>query len=854
MSFVWLRVQAALRHRWKALVVLAVVVGIGGGAAITSLAGARRTDTAVPEFVAYSLPDTGGFLFGSVSSPPVTPGIPAGSLALAPAEQRVVHLPQVAAYFRAPYLFLSQSRAGNDPSQMNVLGDADADLLRSVDRPMVVAGRLPRPDRPFEAAINELAASGQHLHVGSTVTLYAYSYAQVTSGSLTESTGTPVRPAGPEFRVRVTAILRFPQNVSAVVPLIDHQGVAYDAQRNLYTTPAFLQRLAEGLGIPVQQVPDSNLVAVRLHHGAADWKAFAAAVPKASGGKVGFAGAGNVNGVNRAAASAQRGIHLDVVALVVFGLLVLLITLLFVGQAIGRQVRNQRSDFAVLRSVGADRRQLVSAEVAVSGVVGVVGAALAVAVAVAASPLMPVGLARQAEIHPGLDADPTFLVPGFFILSALITLSALVPAIRASRGAAPGLEADRAVAPAGWLSGWLHRGLSPVPAIGLRFGLEPRRGLAGTTASGLVSAIVAVVTVGAALTFGASLNGLVAKPQSQGWNWDALVGNPNDQGDHEQATAAQLARDPDVGGYAAFSIIAGANQGNAVIDGQVIQFLMALDSFKGSVHPTLVAGHAPEASGQIVLAGKTLESLHKHLGQTVRVPTPAGVLTLRIVGQMVAPSIGDIFPNGMGEGAWVYGPEVHRVIGTSAPPSSESGLPPTVFDMFLVRYAHGVTPAAGLANLQRQFGHDVLQYVPPADVINLQSVERLPYLLTVLVVVLGVATVGNMLVVSVRRRRRDLAILKTVGFVRRQVAGVVAWQASSIGLVALVVGVPVGIAAGRWAWTTVADGIGTSSAAVVPVLAVALLVPCVLVLANLIAAWPGWSAARVPPVTAMRAE
>jgi ABC-type antimicrobial peptide transport system permease subunit len=122
------------------------------------------------------------------------------------------------------------------------------------------------------------------------------------------------------------------------------------------------------------------------------------------------------------------------------------------------------------------------------------------------------------------------------------------------------------------------------------------------------------------------------------------------------------------------------------------------------------------------------------------------------------------------------------------------------------------------------------------------------------VVVLGVATVGNTLIVSVRRRRRDLAILKTVGFVRRQVAGVVAWQASSIGVVALLVGLPVGIAVGRWAWDAVANGLGSSAPTIVPALALAAVVPCVLVVANLIAAAPGWSAARVPPVTAMRAE
>jgi predicted lysophospholipase L1 biosynthesis ABC-type transport system permease subunit len=854
MSFVWLRVQAALRHRWRALVVLAVVVGIGGGAAITALAGAQRTDTAVPQFVSYSLPDTGGFLFGSVLSPPVTPGIPADSLALAPAEQRVVHLPQVVSYFRAPYLFFAQSPAGNDPSQVNVIGDADSDLYRTVDRPIVVAGRLPRPDQPFEVAVNEFAAQGRHLHVGSTVRLYAFSYPQIAGGQLTESTGTPVRPAGPSYKVHVTAIVRFPQDVNAALPLIDRQGVAYESQRNLYTTPAFLQRLAQGLGVPVQQVPDINLLGVRLRHGAADWDAFAKAVPRVSGGKSLFAAAGNVYDINRAAASAQRGIRLDVVALLIFGLLVALITLLFVGQSIGRQVRNQAGDFAVLRSLGADRRQLVSAELAVSGFVGVVGGVLAVAVAIAASPLMPVGLARQAEITPGVNANPVFLVPGFFILAALITLAALVPALRASRRASAGVDA--AVVPRnGARAGWLSRGLSPVPAIGVRFGLEPGRGLAGTTAGGVASAIVAIATVAAALTFGASLNGLLANPRAQGWNWDVLVGNPNDQSEHEQATAKQLARDPDVSGYAAIALIAGANQGTATIDGHLVPFAIALDPLKGSVHPTLVAGHPPRAANEIVLASKTLQDLHRRLGQSVQIPTPTGVQTLRIVGEMISPSVGDLLTNGMGEGAWISGTAIHRQLGAqTGPQATAQGLPEAVFDLFLVRYAHGVTPAAGLASLQRQFGHDVLMHVPPEDVINLQSVDQLPYLLTALVVVLGVATVGNALVVSVRRRRRDLAILKTVGFVRRQVAGVVAWQASSIGVVALLIGLPVGVAAGRWAWDAVANGLGSSAPTIVPALALVAVVPCVLVVANLIAAAPGWSAARVPPVTAMRAE
>ena len=829
------------------LIALVMVVGIGGGASIAALAGAQRTDTAVARFVAYSQPDDGGFLFGSVGSPPLTPGIPADSLALPGPIQRVVKLPQVAASFRAPYLFVSSERNGR---ALNVIGDADADLYRSVDRPMVLAGRLPDPRRPSEVAVNELAATSAHLEVGSTLRLYSYSYAQISGGALFSFSATPVTPAGPSYLVHVTGVLRFPQDVNAVLPLVDRQGVSYESQRNLFTTPAFLQQLARGLGVPVSQVQNINLVGVRLHHGSSDWHAFARSVTKASGGMVTFSSPGNVLGIHRAAASAQRGIRLDVAALLAFGLLVALITLLFVAQAIGRLAAANGGDYAVLRSLGATRGQIVAVVLLMAALVGVAGAALAVAVAYAASPLMPVGLARQAEIHPGFDANIAIFALGFVALAVLLTAAALLPALRVSRVGVSDRNPGRARV--GTLSALLGRSTSPVASIGVRFGLESPQGLVASTAGGLVIAAVAVATVAASLTFAASLNALTASPQAQGWNWDVLVGNPNDQADHEQATAALLAHNRDVSGYSAIALIASANQGTAVIGGHVVQFLIALDPLKGSVHPTLVAGHSPRAADQIVLAGNTMAVLHKRIGQSVHIPTPGGVLTLRVVGQMISPSVGDLFPNNLGEGAWVYGPAIHKQ--ASAQTQSPSVLPPTVFDVFLVRYAPGVSQSAGLASLQRQFGHEVLRHVPPEDVINLQSVSGLPLLLAALVVVIGMLTVGDTLIVSVRRRRRDLAVFKTIGFLRRQVAGVVAWQATSIGLASLVVGLPVGIATGRWVWTTVASGIGTSSPAVVPLVAIALVVPCVLVVVNLIAGVPAWSAARVAPAQAMRSE
>ena len=184
--------------------------------------------------------------------------------------------------------------------------------------------------------------------------------------------------------------------------------------------------MAAGLGIPVQRISDINLVGVRLRHGAADWKAFSSAADAIGHGRI-FASGGNVYNVRTAAASAERGIHLEVVALIVFGALAALVTLLLVGQAIARQVMAQTDDYVTLRSLGAIRTQVLAIVSVQTAAIGVVGGVLALVVAAVGSPLMPVGLARQAEIHPGFEIDLVVLIPGFLAIILLISALAVLP-------------------------------------------------------------------------------------------------------------------------------------------------------------------------------------------------------------------------------------------------------------------------------------------------------------------------------------------------------------------------------------------------------------------------------------------
>ena len=121
-------------------------------------------------------------------------------------------------------------------------------------------------------------------------------------------------------------------------------------------------------------------------------------------------------------------------------------------------------------------------------------------------------------------------------------------------------------------------------------------------------------------------------------------------------------------------------------------------------------------------------------------------------------------------------------------------------NVFLVTLRKPVSQAA-IGRLKQQFPGTVLPAVPPPDVRDLSGVSGLPLALALLLMLLASGTIAHTLLTSVRRRRRELAILKTVGFVARQVRATVAWQATAIAGVGLIVGLPLGLIAGRWTWT-----------------------------------------------------
>jgi putative ABC transport system permease protein len=142
----------------------------------------------------------------------------------------------------------------------------------------------------------------------------------------------------------------------------------------------------------------------------------------------------------------------------------------------------------------------------------------------------------------------------------------------------------------------------------------------------------------------------------------------------------------------------------------------------------------------------------------------------------------------------------------------------------------------------------------PAEVANAGTLRATPAYLAFALAGAAVAALGLTLIASVRRRRRDLALLKALGFTQRQLAAAVAWQATVAAVIGLVVGVPVGALTGRWLWTLFARSINVVPEPTVPIIPLVLVVVGALLFANLVALLPGRSAARTSAALVLRAE
>jgi hypothetical protein len=537
----------------------------------------------------------------------------------------------------------------------------------------------------------------------------------------------------------------------------------------------------------------------------------------------------------------ERSFHLQAVALWLLAAVTSLVTILVFSQTLARQTFLESVEYPTLRSLGMTSGELLTIAMIRASVVAAAGYIIAAVAAALASPLFPRGLARIAEPHPGFALDFTVLALGAVGILAMTAVVQFIPAWRAARaataeGAAEPLTLRNRPSFADRLA---RAGMPPSGVAGVRLALEQGRGRSAVPVwSSIVGVTVAIAALTSAITFGTSLNHLIHTPRLYGVTWDLdLVGEFGTR-EAEQKILPVAQRDPRVAGAAAGGISVPME-----IDG-VRADAVAIAGDSAPVFPSLLEGHRPLRADEIVVGAKTLQRLGKHVGDEVRVNvvgTKPG--TMRVVGVAVIPPVGDI--GRFGEGALVPYSALFRLVPDAPPPSD-----------VLVRLSPGANEAAFTSAMRAQLGQrlEIDRPQQPSDLVNFGRVQDMPLVLAGLLGLLAAATLGHMLITAVLRRRRDLAILKTLGFIRRQMSVAVAWQASTLAVVALLIGLPIGTAAGRWTWGLFAHQFGILPETAVSVSILFLTIPVTLLLANLLAAIPGRIAARTQPALVLRSE
>ena len=605
-TLTWLRLDGL--RRWRSLAVLALLIALATATVLTSIAGARRGESAWNRLWARTLPAT-------VTVLPNQPGFDWA---------RIAALPEVAALTRFPVAFGGEAQGYSVESSEFPL--ADDQMTRTIERPVILAGRLFNPHRADEVVVTPKFAATSGKHAGDSLTLELASVQQASEG-YDGSSG--AAPAGPRIRVRITGVIRSPWDVSSDTP---------GSPGGVITTPALFTRYRANIMGLSGQVYVNALV--RLKGGEAAIPAFRAALARVTGRDDIDVWDNSVNFGD----PIRRVTAYEAACLLAFGLAALVAALFLIGQSVARYTSATAADLQVLQSVGMTRQQAIAAAVAGPFLAGLAGATLGVAGAIVASRWMPIGLASIAEPHPGINVDWVVLGPGWVIVP-LLTLAgsaaAAAAALSAGRRRAP--QRRSAVAAGAAAANF------PVPlVVGARFALEPGRGRSTVPVrSALVGAVVGVLGVLAAFTFSAGVSDAASHPARFGQTWQLTTFfgyNGQDFGPASRVLRA-VAADRDVTGVDD-ARIGGAQSGQ-----------VSIESFTyapvGGKRPAVVltAGRMPASPDEIVLAPTTAQEMHATTGSVVRLtggtPTRKAV---RVTG------IGFVPPgphNGYADGAWL---------------------------------------------------------------------------------------------------------------------------------------------------------------------------------------------------------
>jgi ABC-type lipoprotein release transport system permease subunit len=215
--------------------------------------------------------------------------------------------------------------------------------------------------------------------------------------------------------------------------------------------------------------------------------------------------------------------------------------------------------------------------------------------------------------------------------------------------------------------------------------------------------------------------------------------------------------------------------------------------------------------GEIILGARTMQELGVSIGDRVTVTGGLGSDDLEVVGTGVFSGVVDVPVLNIGAAV------LSQSLADVSDPQNDGGA-----DTVLVRAGSeqqledliaDVAKAEGMSDAEAAFW---LTPQAPDELDRLAEVRSLPWVLAGFLGLLAVLATTALLVNSVRRQRRDLAVLRTQGLDAFGIHQIVIWQAVAVSVLGLVIGLPLGIIIGRLVWTAVASDIGVIVSTSIP--------------------------------------
>jgi hypothetical protein len=797
-TLTWLRLE--VRRRWRSLIVLVLLVALATATVLAAAAGARRGQTAYDRLWAVTLPAT-------VTVLPNQPGFD---------WHKVRALPEVAALTEFPVVFGFELECCQAAS--TGFPPADDEMARTIERPVMLEGRLFDPDRVDEIVATPEFMASYHKSVGDTVTLHLASPRQATP----DYDGSSEPPHGPRIVARIVGVGRSP--LSSVE--VDGPG----QKGGVLASPALFRHYrANIMGTSGQTYINAF---VRLKGGEAAIPAFRADLARVTSRS-------DIDVWNNRefyGGPKERLIRYEAACLFAFALAALVAAVFLIGQSVARFTSGTVADLQVLQAVGLTPRQAVTSAAAPPFLAAAAGATLGVAAAIVASRWMPIGAAHYAEPHPGIDMDWLILGPGWVLGPVLVAAgSAAAAALALTRRwqAIPRRSAVAAVAAAAGI---------PVPVVvGARFALEPGRGRSAVPVRpALFGAIAGVLGVLAAFTFSAGVSDAAANPARFGQTWQlgTFLGiNGQDFGPASQVLRTAAA-DPDVTGVDD-ARVGGAQSGRVSVES------FTYDPVAGKRVPVVLdSGRMPATPDEIVLAPVTAGELHAAIGSTVRLTGGTVPRAVTVTGIGFVPTGPH---NQYSDGAWLTPAGFDRIFRGAH----------FAFKFHLATVA--VRPGADVEAVAHRLTAKAKPFAfapeaPLPQVELIRDVAVLPLALSAFLAVLAIGAVGHALSIAVRRRRHELAVLRALGLTRRQCRLVICTQATLLAVIGLAFGIPLGVALGRSLWRGAADQLPLAYYPPLALLALLLIAPLALLAANLLAGWPARRAARLRTAQILHTE